>query len=95
MPRNGQQPPRGSVPYKDPEKRRECVRRWRAANREKAREAGQRWRAANREKSRQMSRKYREAHLENVRARERQYQAAKRARAKEPATPTQGTEVPR
>src|SRR5580692_9590798 len=50
--RNGQQPPRGYVPYKDPEKRRECVRRWRAANREKAREAAQRWRVANRDKSR-------------------------------------------
>jgi hypothetical protein len=82
MPRNGRPPPRGSVPYKDPEKRREGLRKWRAANPVKAREANQKWRNANRDKTRQMSRKYREANLEKVRTRERQYQATKRARAK-------------
>jgi hypothetical protein len=44
MPRNGQQPPRGSVPYADPEKRREFQRKWRAANREKLRKASLKWR---------------------------------------------------
>ena len=83
MPRNGQQPPRGSVPYKDPEKRRESVRKWRAANREKTREANRKWRLANLEKSRQVSHAYRQANLERVRAYQRKYRAAKRARAKE------------
>jgi hypothetical protein len=87
MPRNGQQPPRGSVPHKDPEKRREGIRKWRAANREKIREANLKWRTANPDKARQASRAYREANLELIRSRQRQHQAAKRARAKERGDP--------
>jgi hypothetical protein len=71
------------VPYKDLEKRREDLRKWRAANREKARAANQKWRIANRDKTRQMSRKYREADLEKVRAQNRKSQATRRSRAKE------------
>jgi hypothetical protein len=51
MPRNDQQPPRGIVPQEDPEKRRESVRKWRAANPEKVREANLKWRTANRDKA--------------------------------------------
>jgi hypothetical protein len=70
------------MPHKDPEKRREGIRKWPAANPEKIREANLKWRTANPDKARQASRAYREANLEEVRARQRQYQAAKRARAK-------------
>jgi hypothetical protein len=73
----------GPVPHRDPEKSKEAIRKWRAANRERIREAGQKWRAANLDKARQMARAYREANLEQVRARQRKYAAAKRARAKE------------
>jgi hypothetical protein len=41
------------VPYTDPEKRREFMNEWRAANREKLRQASQKWRNANLEKARQ------------------------------------------
>jgi len=74
--------PRGSVPHKDPVKRREFMRKWRAANREKLRQASQKWRNANLDKARQSTRAYREANREKVRARQRKYDAAKRARAK-------------
>jgi hypothetical protein len=52
MPRNGQQPPRGIVPYRVPEKRREFMRKWRAANGDKLRKASQKWRTANLDKVR-------------------------------------------
>jgi hypothetical protein len=52
------------MPYKDPEKRREGLRKWRAANREKAREANRKWRLANPDKSRRATRAYREANRE-------------------------------
>jgi hypothetical protein len=83
MPRNGQQPRRGSVPHKDPEKRREFIRKWRAANPEKVREANRKWRTTNLDQVRQTNRAYREANLEKVRSYQRQHQAKKRARAKE------------
>jgi hypothetical protein len=79
--------PRGSVPYPDPEKRREFQRKWRAANREKIREASQKWRNANLDKARQSTRAYREANREKVRERQRKYDAAKRARAQELVDP--------
>jgi hypothetical protein len=68
------------VPYKDPEKRQEGLRKWRAANREKAREAN---RLANRDKSRRATRAYWEANREKVRGQQRKYRAARRARVKE------------
>jgi hypothetical protein len=73
---------RGSVPHKDPQKRREFMRKWRAANREKLRQASQKWRTANLDKARQSTRACREANPEKVRAQQRKYDAAKRARAK-------------
>jgi hypothetical protein len=79
--------PRGSVPYTDPEKRREFQRKWRAANREKLRQASQKWRNANLDKARHSTRAYREANREKVRALQRKYDAAKRARAKERVDP--------
>jgi hypothetical protein len=78
---------RGSVPYKDPEKRREGIRKWRAANRERIRETSLKWRTANPDKIRQSARAYRETNREKVRAQQRKYAAAKRARAKERGDP--------
>jgi hypothetical protein len=83
MPRNGQQPLRGIVPYRDPEKRREFMRKWRAANRDKLRKASLKWRTANLDKVRETNRVYREANREKVRGYQRKHQAKKRARAKE------------
>jgi hypothetical protein len=47
---------RGSVPYKDPEQRRESLRKWRAANREELRAASGKWRAANLDQVRETNR---------------------------------------
>jgi hypothetical protein len=87
MPRNGQQPPRGLMPFKDPEKRREFMRKWRAANREKLRAASQKWRTANLDQVRETNRAWREANREKVRAKQRKYEAAKRAMANERGDP--------
>jgi hypothetical protein len=59
------------VPHRAPEKRKEIIRKWRAANREKIRETSQKWRAANPDKVRQSTRAYREANREKVRAQQR------------------------
>ncbi len=79
--------PRGIVPYKDPEKRRAGIRKWRAANREKVREVDRKWRTANLDQVRQKNRARREANREKVRAQQRKYQTAKRAKAKEYVDP--------
>jgi len=59
------------VPYKDPEKAKERLRRYRAAHPEKiraiARKAGRKYRAANPEKVREANRKYAATHPERVR----------------------------
>jgi hypothetical protein len=94
MPRNGQPPPRGYVPYKDPEKRGEFHRKWRAANRDKIRKASQKWRTAHLDQVRQKNRAWREANREKVRAQQRKYQAAKRAKAKNTPIPAHAAEVP-
>jgi hypothetical protein len=65
------------VPYKDPEKRRELKRKWRAANRERLRQASEKWRNANLEKARQSNCAYREGNPETIRAQQRKCQAAK------------------
>jgi hypothetical protein len=44
------------VPYRDPEKRREFMRKWRAANRDKLRKASLKWRTANLDKVRETNR---------------------------------------
>ncbi len=70
-----------SVPYSDPEKRRERGREYNrkryAATPEKAQEANRKWRAANPEKHREgaraASRKWREANPEKTRAKAREY----------------------
>jgi hypothetical protein len=80
---NDQQPLRGLMPFKDQEKRREFMRKWRAANRERLRTASQKWRTANLEKVWETNRAYREANREKVRANQRKHQAKKQAMAKE------------
>jgi hypothetical protein len=66
------------MPYKDPEKRRECVRKsrrkCREANpektREKDRERHRKWCEANRDKAREINRKYHKASPEKARERD-------------------------
>jgi hypothetical protein len=71
--------------YKDPEKRREYFRKWRAANREKCREYGRHWVETNPDKALEARRKWREANQEKMRAAQRRRRAAKRTKTKEPA----------
>jgi hypothetical protein len=59
------------MPYKDPEKRREQVRRWRQNNPERSREIQKRYREANRERVRGNQRSYREANREKINAKAR------------------------
>jgi hypothetical protein len=95
MPRNGQQPPRGIVPHEDPEKRRESVRKWRAANPEKVREANLKWRTGNRDKARLASRKYREANLEKDAHSSGNIRPRSERGPKKVAIPTRPADVPR
>lgn len=68
------------MPYKDPEKRRECHRKshakWKQENRESYEESQLRWREANRERSREYARRYAKENPEGNRRR----QATRRAR---------------
>ena len=52
------------MPYKDPERKREYNKRWRAENREKQREYDKRWRAENREAMLESKRRYYEENRE-------------------------------
>ncbi len=71
------------MPYKDPEKRRECAReaarRLRDKDPEASREAGRektrRWRAENPEKAREMQRRWRAVHPEKAREMQRRRRA--------------------
>jgi hypothetical protein len=84
MPRNGQSPaPRGSVLYKDPEKRREGS----ASGAPPIGRRSERWTGSGElqisTKSGRRTVPTGEANREKVRAEQREYQAAKRAKAKE------------
>lgn len=46
------------MPYKDPEKARECRRKWREANREKDRESKKRYKEKNKEKIKEQGKEY-------------------------------------
>lgn len=64
---------------RDPEKRRECARRYREANPEKERERRRRWREANPEKRREYQRRWQEANRDGQAAAARARRAANRA----------------
>lgn len=49
------------MPYKDPERNRECIRKWKAENREYHLSQMQRWREANPDRVRELNRRYRES----------------------------------
>ena len=72
------------MPYKDPEKAREQMRRYRAANREQIQQKTREWRAANPERRADYDRRYAESDPERIRKmrreQRRRYVAANRER---------------
>jgi 5-methylcytosine-specific restriction endonuclease McrA len=71
------------MPHKDPEKRRECLRRYPEAHREEAKQRCREWYAANRERARAQQKEYYERNAEHMRTRSRAWAEQNQKRVKQ------------